>query len=55
MVFQVVPRQTLAGRLLSPARQSLGLEEDGFKRQEDGDRGSCATGGRAGDAVRSRP
>ncbi|MBM6685784.1 hypothetical protein H9X90_06580 [Faecalicatena contorta] len=36
VVFQVVPRQSLAGRLLSPVRQSLGLEKDGFKQHEDG-------------------
>ena len=50
MVFQVVPKQTLVDRLLSPARQSLGLEEDGFKREEEATR-EGATGERAGDAV----
>lgn len=36
VMFQVVPEQTLADRLLSPVRRSLGLEEEGFKREEDG-------------------
>ena len=50
VMFQVVPKQTLVDRLLSPARQSLGLEEDGFKREEEETR-EGATGERAGDAV----
>ncbi len=36
VVFQVVPKQTLADQLLSPVRRSLGLEKDGFKLDEDG-------------------
>lgn len=39
VLFEVVPEKTFTDKLLSPVRETLGLEEKGFKRENDGTAG----------------